>query len=71
MDFRESHILGNSVNKVYRQTFGGRRIPLSNNKHATNSEDATANAPATTLVVDGGPATSPLAPASEAALYLG
>ncbi len=59
------------MNKVYRWRLGGRRIPLSKNKDATNSENATANAPATTLVVDGGPATSPLAADSVASLYFG
>ena len=31
------------MNKVYRRRLGGRRIPLSKNKDATNSENATAN----------------------------
>jgi hypothetical protein len=44
------------VNKVYRWKVGGRRVPLSKNKNATDSEAATANAPATTLVVDERPA---------------
>ena len=65
-----SPLPGNSVNKVYRRKLGGRRVPLSENKNATTSEDATANAPAATLVADGGPATTP-PEASGASPYFG
>jgi hypothetical protein len=57
------------MNKAYRREFGGRRIPLSKNKDASESEAAKANASPTTLVVDGGPAPSPLG--GSGALYLG
>src|SRR5918998_5890535 len=62
-------LLGTSVNKTYRRKFGWRRVPLSKNKDASKSEAATANAPPTTLVVDGGPDTSPLG--GSGALYFG
>ena len=58
-----------SANKVYRREFGGRRVLLSKDEDASKSEAATADAPPTTLVVDGGPATAPLA--GSGALYLG
>jgi hypothetical protein len=61
---------GKSVNQVYRRKVGGRCIPLRTNKDASKSEAAKANAPATTLVVVGGPSSSPLE-GSKAPLYFG
>ena len=58
-----------SANKVYRREFGGRRVPLSKNEDASKSEAATADAPPTTLMVDGGPSTAP--PGGSGVLYLG
>jgi hypothetical protein len=50
---------GTRVNKLYRRKVGVRRVPVRTNKYASKSEVATAIAPATTLVVVGGPAPRP------------